>query len=40
MWIDEAVLYQIYPLGFCGAPGRTTEFPRTGWTKCGTGFRI
>lgn len=20
MWFDEAVLYQIYPLGFCGAP--------------------
>lgn len=20
MWMDEAVLYQIYPLGFCGAP--------------------
>ena len=20
MWFDEAVLYQIYPLGLCGAP--------------------
>ncbi len=20
MWFDEAVFYQIYPLGFCGAP--------------------
>ncbi|MEG0765957.1 MAG: alpha-amylase family glycosyl hydrolase, partial [Pseudoflavonifractor sp.] len=20
MWADEALLYQIYPLGFCGAP--------------------
>ena len=20
MWYDEAVVYQIYPLGFCGAP--------------------
>ena len=21
MWFDEAVIYQIYPLGLCGAPG-------------------
>ena len=20
MWFDEAVIYQIYPLGLCGAP--------------------
>ena len=20
MWYDEAVIYQIYPLGLCGAP--------------------
>ena len=20
MWFEEAVFYQIYPLGFCGAP--------------------
>ena len=20
MWIDNSVFYQIYPLGFCGAP--------------------
>lgn len=20
MWYDESVIYQIYPLGFCGAP--------------------
>ena len=20
MWFDESVVYQIYPLGFCGAP--------------------
>ena len=27
MWIDEAVLYQIYPLGFCGAPGENDGIP-------------
>ena len=21
MWFDQAVIYQIYPLGLCGAPG-------------------
>ena len=20
MWFEESVIYQIYPLGFCGAP--------------------
>lgn len=25
MWFDEAVVYQIYPLGLCGAPGKMTE---------------
>lgn len=24
MWFDEAVIYQIYPLGLCGAPKETT----------------
>ena len=27
MWIDEAVLYQIYPLGFCGAPWENDGIP-------------
>ncbi len=27
MWIDEAVLYQIYPLGFCGAPEENDGVP-------------
>lgn len=22
MWFEQAVVYQIYPLGFCGAPGQ------------------
>ena len=22
MWFDESVIYQIYPLGFCGAPDK------------------
>lgn len=25
MWFDEAVVYQIYPLGLCGAPREMTE---------------
>lgn len=39
MWFDEAVIYQIYPLGLCGAPKendgvRTPRILRcwTGWT--------
>lgn len=27
MWIDHAVLYQIYPLGFCGAPAENDGIP-------------
>ena len=27
MWIDEAILYQIYPLGFCGAPAENDGVP-------------
>jgi hypothetical protein len=27
MWFDEAVLYQIYPLGFCGAPLQNDGVP-------------
>ena len=30
MWFDEAVIYQIYPLGLCGAPAENdgVETPR------------
>ena len=27
MWINEAILYQIYPLGFCGAPAENDGIP-------------
>lgn len=26
MWAYESVFYQIYPLGFCGAPLKMMEF--------------
>lgn len=41
MWTDNSVFYQIYPLGFCGAPfenGRGTRFPVL--TKYMNGFLI
>lgn len=25
MWLDESVFYQIYPIGFCGAPRTALE---------------
>ena len=25
MWFDEAVIYQIYPLGLCGAPAENDD---------------
>ena len=35
MWYDEAVVYQIYPLGLCGAPLQNDEV----WLKRGnTGY--
>ena len=35
MWAYESVFYQIYPLGFCGAP-----FENDGVPKLMTGFLI
>ena len=28
MWFDNAVIYQIYPLGLCGAPRENDEIGR------------
>lgn len=30
MWFDEAVIYQIYPLGMCGAPAGNSDFTEDG----------
>ncbi len=30
MWFDEAVIYQIYPLGICGAPAGNSDFTEDG----------
>ncbi len=30
MWFDEAVIYQIYPLGMCGAPAGNADFTEEG----------
>ena len=30
MWFDDAVLYQIYPLGLCGAPLHNDGTDQTG----------
>ena len=30
MWYEEGVMYQIYPLGLCGAPERNAELGQTG----------
>ena len=29
MWYEEAVFYQIYPLGFCGAPFENDGIPES-----------
>ena len=29
MWADESVFYQIYPLGFCGAPFENDGYPQS-----------
>ena len=29
MWFDEAVVYQIYPLGLCGAPECNDGVPQS-----------
>ena len=29
MWFDEAVIYQIYPLGLCGAPAENDAVVRS-----------
>ena len=34
MWFDDAVVYQIYPLGLCGAPLYNDGQP----CACGTGW--
>ena len=39
-WYDNAIIYHIYPLGFCGAPKlRMTVFPNTGYSRSLTGYR-
>ena len=30
MWFDDATIYQIYPLGLCGAPLQTMASDQTG----------
>ena len=37
MWFDESVVYQIYPLGLCGAPGNMTGTLPTGFFGFWTG---
>ena len=40
MWYQNAVLYQIYPLGLCGAPLQTTASRRTACAACSAGSTI
>ena len=40
MWFDESVVYQIYPLGLCGAPGNMTGTLPTGFFGFWTGSPI
>ena len=35
MWADNSVFYQIYPLGFCGAPGENAGVPASRIGKIG-----
>ncbi|MFR2343116.1 MAG: hypothetical protein ACLS6W_10390 [Ruminococcus sp.] len=38
-WYDNAIMYHIYPLGFCGAPKHNEGGePETDWKKFWTGF--
>ena len=43
MWFDDATIYQIYPLGLCGAPLQNDGSDQTGehvFCACWIGWNI